>query len=70
MSHANFLVIMADEHQGREMGCAGHDFVKTPNLDLANEPKHADTLASPEAELRAILVPKAVDDIAFSDHAD
>ena len=33
MSQSNFLVIMSDEHQGRAMGCAGHDFVKTPNLD-------------------------------------
>ena len=29
----NLLVIMSDEHQARAMGCAGHDFVKTPNLD-------------------------------------
>lgn len=29
----NLLVIMSDEHQGRAMGCAGHGFVKTPNLD-------------------------------------
>lgn len=27
------LVIMSDEHQSRAMGCAGHPFVKTPNLD-------------------------------------
>jgi len=30
---SNFLVIMSDEHQSRAMGCAGHPFVKTPNLD-------------------------------------
>lgn len=30
---ANFLVIMSDEHQARAMGCAGHPFVRTPNLD-------------------------------------
>ena len=30
---SNFLVIMSDEHQARAMGCAGHPFVKTPNLD-------------------------------------
>ncbi|AYD03777.1 sulfatase-like hydrolase/transferase [Neorhizobium sp. NCHU2750] len=29
----NFLVIMSDEHQSRAMGCAGHPFVQTPNLD-------------------------------------
>ena len=29
----NLLVIMSDEHQARAMGCAGHPFVKTPNLD-------------------------------------
>lgn len=30
---SNLLVIMSDEHQARAMGCAGHPFVKTPNLD-------------------------------------
>ncbi|MFC3612175.1 sulfatase-like hydrolase/transferase [Lutimaribacter marinistellae] len=29
----NMLVIMSDEHQARAMGCAGHPFVQTPNLD-------------------------------------
>ena len=29
----NLLVIMSDEHQARAMGCAGHELVKTPNLD-------------------------------------
>lgn len=29
----NLLVIMSDEHQARAMGCAGHQLVKTPNLD-------------------------------------
>jgi choline-sulfatase len=29
----NLLVIMSDEHQARAMGCAGHPFVQTPNLD-------------------------------------
>ncbi|MCY3879479.1 MAG: sulfatase-like hydrolase/transferase [Rhodobacteraceae bacterium] len=33
MSTSNLLVIMSDEHQARAMGCAGHPFVKTPNLD-------------------------------------
>ena len=30
---SNLLVIMSDEHQSRAMGCAGHPFVQTPNLD-------------------------------------
>ncbi len=30
---SNILVIMSDEHQSRAMGCAGHPFVQTPNLD-------------------------------------
>lgn len=30
---SNLLIIMSDEHQSRAMGCAGHPFVKTPNLD-------------------------------------
>lgn len=34
MSQSNLLVIMSDEHQSRAMGCAGHPFVQTPNLDL------------------------------------
>ncbi|MCB1389958.1 MAG: sulfatase-like hydrolase/transferase [Rhodobacteraceae bacterium] len=29
----NVLVILSDEHQARAMGCAGHPFVQTPNLD-------------------------------------
>ncbi|MCB1395057.1 MAG: sulfatase-like hydrolase/transferase [Rhodobacter sp.] len=29
----NILVILSDEHQARAMGCAGHPFVQTPNLD-------------------------------------
>ncbi|MFZ5691716.1 MAG: sulfatase-like hydrolase/transferase [Pseudomonadota bacterium] len=33
MKPANTLVIMSDEHQARAMGCAGHPFVSTPNLD-------------------------------------
>ena len=33
----NLILIMSDEHQGRALGCVGHTFVKTPNLDkLAN----------------------------------
>lgn len=30
---SNLLVIMSDEHQARALGCAGHPFVRTPNLD-------------------------------------
>lgn len=30
---SNMLVIMSDEHQARAMGCAGHPFLQTPNLD-------------------------------------
>lgn len=33
MTDNNLLVIMSDEHQARAMGCAGHPFVQTPNLD-------------------------------------
>lgn len=33
MTKSNLLVIISDEHQARAMGCAGHPFVKTPNLD-------------------------------------
>lgn len=33
MSTSNLLIIMSDEHQARAMGCAGHSFVQTPNLD-------------------------------------
>ena len=33
MSRSNLLVIMSDEHQARALECAGHPFVKTPNLD-------------------------------------
>ncbi|MGE0315825.1 MAG: sulfatase-like hydrolase/transferase [Lautropia sp.] len=33
MSTENLLIIMSDEHQARAMGCAGHPFVQTPNLD-------------------------------------
>ena len=33
MSQPNLLVIMSDEHQARAMGCAGHEKIRTPNLD-------------------------------------
>lgn len=29
----NLLILMSDEHQAQAMGCAGHPFVQTPNLD-------------------------------------
>jgi choline-sulfatase len=29
----NLLVILSDEHNPRALGCAGHPFVRTPNLD-------------------------------------
>lgn len=29
----NMVVIMSDEHQSRALGCYGHEFVHTPNLD-------------------------------------
>lgn len=33
MKPSNLLIILSDEHQARAMGCAGHPFVQTPNLD-------------------------------------
>lgn len=33
MSRRNLVVIMSDEHDPRIMGCSGHPFVQTPNLD-------------------------------------
>ncbi len=33
MKQPNLLVIMSDEHQARAMGCAGHPFLQTPNLE-------------------------------------
>ena len=33
VSVPNLLVIISDEHRRDAMGCAGHRFVKTPNLD-------------------------------------
>jgi choline-sulfatase len=33
MAQKNVVVIMSDEHDPRIMGCSGHPFVKTPNLD-------------------------------------
>lgn len=33
MQPANLLVLMADEHNARMLGAAGHPFAKTPNLD-------------------------------------
>ena len=33
MQPKNLLILMADEHNARMLGCAGHRFAKTPNLD-------------------------------------
>ena len=33
MEPKNLLVIMADEHNPKMLGCSGHPLVKTPNLD-------------------------------------
>jgi len=33
VAQKNVVVIMSDEHDPRIMGCSGHPFVKTPNLD-------------------------------------
>ena len=33
MTPTNLIVLMSDEHAAKIMGCAGHPFVQTPNLD-------------------------------------
>lgn len=33
MAKRNTVIIMSDEHDPRIMGCSGHPFIKTPNLD-------------------------------------
>lgn len=33
MKPANILYIMSDEHQQKALGCYGHSFVQTPNID-------------------------------------
>ncbi|GAB5436333.1 sulfatase-like hydrolase/transferase [Falsiruegeria mediterranea] len=33
MTAHNMIVLMSDEHASNIMGCAGHPFIKTPNLD-------------------------------------
>ena len=33
MEPKNLLIIMSDEHNPKVMGCAGHPFIRTPNLD-------------------------------------
>lgn len=33
MEHTNLLIIMADEHNSKFLGCAGHPKVRTPHLD-------------------------------------
>ncbi|PSW20585.1 DUF4976 domain-containing protein [Photobacterium sanctipauli] len=38
MSAKNIIVIMSDEHASKILGCHGHPFIKTPNIDrLASE---------------------------------
>ncbi|SIT35300.1 conserved hypothetical protein [Paraburkholderia piptadeniae] len=34
MKPSNVLILMADEHNARMLGCAGHPLAKTPNLDV------------------------------------
>jgi len=33
MRPTNMLILMADQHNPKMLGCRGHDWVKTPNLD-------------------------------------
>jgi len=33
MEHSNLLILMADQHNVKSLGCYGHPQVKTPNLD-------------------------------------
>lgn len=33
MAPHNFVIIMADEHSSKVLGCYGHPKVKTPNMD-------------------------------------
>ena len=33
MDHSNLLIIMDDEHRSDALGCYGHPFVQTPNID-------------------------------------
>lgn len=33
MKHRNVIVLMSDEHSNKVLGCHGHPFAKTPNLD-------------------------------------
>ena len=37
MEANNLLIIMADEHNPKVLGCAGHPHVKTPNIDRLAE---------------------------------
>ncbi|MCR9138011.1 MAG: sulfatase-like hydrolase/transferase [Alphaproteobacteria bacterium] len=37
MDHPNLLIIMDDEHRADALGCAGHPFVQTPNIDRLAE---------------------------------
>ncbi len=37
MQQTNLLILMDDEHSSKALGCYGHPFVKTPNLDRLAE---------------------------------
>jgi|TARA_A100001037_G_scaffold199051_1_gene178090 choline-sulfatase len=48
MDAKNLLILMSDEHDPRYMGCAGHSFVKTPNMDrLAKSGTRFETAYTP-----------------------
>lgn len=48
MDAKNLLVLMSDEHDPRYMGCAGHSFAKTPNMDrLARSGTRFETAYTP-----------------------
>ena len=46
MSAKNLLFIISDEHQARALSCAGHSFVKTPNIDALAERGYSATWGS------------------------
>ena len=33
MDPTNLIILMSDEHNPKFLGCAGHPFIATPNLD-------------------------------------
>ncbi len=37
MKPSNLLIVMSDEHNSKFMGCAGHEFASTPNIDALAE---------------------------------